>query len=217
MVDWYGKLDSMEGQWASENEMLEALVSTARLHNWLVFHDNDPRRNEAGFPDLVIARPDHGVHFLELKTELGRVTEDQNDWGMALGTDTVRPPDMEKWLAHLAQPVRGDDQRPWWEKRMADRALRAEKRKIYKKKRSIINMTATEQSATIQTHMVWPHGTMVRVQGRKGVFKYLGHSTSRSGVEEITMYGPMIRTDDRLVPQARGKYHTVPADKVKQA
>lgn len=43
------------------------------------FHDNDSRRNKAGFPDLVIVGP-RGVLFRELKTDTGRVSPEQSDW-----------------------------------------------------------------------------------------------------------------------------------------
>jgi hypothetical protein len=32
-----------------------AIIELCLLLGYLVFHDNDPRRNRAGFPDLVIA------------------------------------------------------------------------------------------------------------------------------------------------------------------
>jgi hypothetical protein len=37
----------------SEAQFQEALVEYAELWGWLVWHDNDSRRNDAGFPDLV--------------------------------------------------------------------------------------------------------------------------------------------------------------------
>lgn len=51
------------------------------LCDWLglrYWHDNDSRRNKAGFPDLVIVG--NGVVFLELKAERGRVRPEQQEW-----------------------------------------------------------------------------------------------------------------------------------------
>lgn len=42
-------------------------------------HETDSRRSKSGFPDLVIAGPG-GVMFVELKTDKGRVSKDQEEW-----------------------------------------------------------------------------------------------------------------------------------------
>ena len=64
----------------SEKEFQDAVVEFARWTGWLVFHDNDSRRNVAGFPDLVLVHPVRGVLFCELKTDTGRVTAAQQRW-----------------------------------------------------------------------------------------------------------------------------------------
>jgi hypothetical protein len=51
------------------------------LCDWLhlrYWHDTDSRRNEAGFPDLVILG--NGVVWAELKAERGRVSPEQQAW-----------------------------------------------------------------------------------------------------------------------------------------
>lgn len=59
-----------EAQW--QNTVVEA----AELFGWWLFHDHDPRRNQAGFPDLVLIRPPRVV-FVELKRETGKVSKAQ--------------------------------------------------------------------------------------------------------------------------------------------
>ena len=57
---------------------MDRFVSLARKLGWKVFHDFDSRRNEPGFPDLVLVRD--RVIFAELKTERGRVSKEQIAW-----------------------------------------------------------------------------------------------------------------------------------------
>jgi hypothetical protein len=76
-------------------------------HGWLVFHDRDSRRNTAGFPDCCICHPAHGVIFLELKTETGRVRRAQKRWLATLQAAgerayVARPRDVEAVLRLLA-------------------------------------------------------------------------------------------------------------------
>jgi hypothetical protein len=56
-----------------------AIIELCLLLGYLVFHDNDPRRNQAGFPDLVIAG--YGaVIVIELKTDRNEPTPEQRAW-----------------------------------------------------------------------------------------------------------------------------------------
>jgi hypothetical protein len=87
---------------------LQALIEdAAHLHGWLVFHDNDARRNIAGFPDLVLVNPPRVV-FLELKSDKGRVRPEQQRWMRALeqchtlSSAVVRPSDADDVLAYLS-------------------------------------------------------------------------------------------------------------------
>lgn len=52
-----------EAEWQADVEALAATLG------WWAWHDNDPRRNVAGFPDLLLVR--ERVVWAELKTETG--------------------------------------------------------------------------------------------------------------------------------------------------
>lgn len=47
---------------------------------WTWHHETDSRKSKAGFPDLVMVHPQHGVLWRELKTEKGRLRPDQTRW-----------------------------------------------------------------------------------------------------------------------------------------
>jgi hypothetical protein len=94
----------------SEAELQEAVIDLARLRKWRVAHFRSvPVRHSdgrvtymtpvqadgAGFPDLVLAR--ERVIFVELKSDVGRTSVDQQDWLFALsGADAE---------CHLWRPV----------------------------------------------------------------------------------------------------------------
>lgn len=68
----------------TERQLQDAIVQTAQLFGWLVYHMHDSRKaawgtSSAGFPDLVLARKGHLI-FAELKTEKGRTTPSQRMW-----------------------------------------------------------------------------------------------------------------------------------------
>lgn len=67
----------------SEDDFQRRILDYCQLRGLLVFHDNDSRRNVAGFPDLVIAGS-RGVIYAELKTQTGRVSSDQEKWLLKL-------------------------------------------------------------------------------------------------------------------------------------
>lgn len=59
------------------------LYATAR--GFMVYHTHDSRRSHAGWPDLVLCKPEtRQLAFVELKSETGRVTEPQRKWLKAL-------------------------------------------------------------------------------------------------------------------------------------
>lgn len=63
----------------------------AELQGWLYFHDEDPRRNKPGFPDVVVTHPAWAItYFWELKTEQGRVRPKQAQWIAALHRSGLR-------------------------------------------------------------------------------------------------------------------------------
>jgi hypothetical protein len=82
----------------SERDFQRAVIDLIRWLGLHYFHDNDSRRNRAGFPDLVVAGQG-GFIFRELKTETGRLRPEQLDWLSRLkqgGADAAiwRPSDM---------------------------------------------------------------------------------------------------------------------------
>lgn len=62
----------------SEDDFQIRILGYCKLLGLLVFHDYDSRRNESGFPDLVIVGK--RVLFVELKKEDGRVKPKQQVW-----------------------------------------------------------------------------------------------------------------------------------------
>ena len=69
----------------SEADFQEALVEYAEMWGWLVWHDNDSRRNDAGFPDLVMTRGGK-IIFAELKRQKRyTIKPKQLEWIEALG------------------------------------------------------------------------------------------------------------------------------------
>ena len=67
----------------NEKEFMEAVIDLAKQCGWLVFHPYDNRRSEPGFPDLTLVR-DKMLIMAELKTERGKVSQPQQEWGDAL-------------------------------------------------------------------------------------------------------------------------------------
>ncbi len=68
----------------TEKQLQAAIVKTARLLGWRVYHTFDSRRSEPGFPDLTMVK-DGRLIFAELKSAKGRATEEQLAWLDALG------------------------------------------------------------------------------------------------------------------------------------
>jgi len=74
----------------TESAFQAVIVETARLTGWKSVHIlptklqngrwRSAQSGDTGFPDLVLAHPQRGVIFAELKTQLGRVTDQQLDW-----------------------------------------------------------------------------------------------------------------------------------------
>jgi hypothetical protein len=57
----------------TEKDFQATVEQAADLLGWWSWHDNDSRRNAAGFPDLVLVK-DSRLIFAELKREKGRLT-----------------------------------------------------------------------------------------------------------------------------------------------
>lgn len=101
----------------TEDQLKDAVLGAAALHGWLVHHDRPARarrggeeryetaiEGDAGFVDLVLAHPRHGVLFRELKTERGSLSDDQRAWLDALsgsGRADVGVWRPEDWISGL--------------------------------------------------------------------------------------------------------------------
>ena len=101
---------------ASERIFQDQVATMARAQSWLVFHaapfqvrPGVWRTSGKGFPDLVMVCPfGRGVIFAELKTEGGRLSDDQLDWGEALvksGAEYYvwKPSDLENIAKRLTE------------------------------------------------------------------------------------------------------------------
>jgi hypothetical protein len=66
----------------SELQFQRQVIQLAVLYNWAVFHCYDSRKSQgSGYPDLTLAHERRGlVVFAELKTNRGRLSEDQRRW-----------------------------------------------------------------------------------------------------------------------------------------
>ena len=74
----------------TEKEFQNTVLELARIHGWLCYHTHDSRRSEPGFPDLVLAK-NGAVLFAEVKTDTGRLTNDQIAWLLATHGVIWRP------------------------------------------------------------------------------------------------------------------------------
>ncbi len=90
---------------ASEKSFMAWIVSHAKANGWNAFHPLDSRGSEPGWPDLFLVR--ERAIALEVKTETGRLTDDQARWLLALracGIEArvVRPADAE-WIRGILE------------------------------------------------------------------------------------------------------------------
>lgn len=107
------KLTAQEKAWraVTEKQFQTRLIQAARLHEWKICHFADSRKqvkpgvfvgdkDASGFPDLAAAHPKHGFICIELKTELGKLKDEQAQWLDALYRSGVRSfvarPSMER-------------------------------------------------------------------------------------------------------------------------
>jgi len=92
----------------SEKDFMAKVIELAESQGWHCYHTHDSRRSEAGFPDLTLVR--ERVIYVELKTEIGKLTKAQREWIKALawaGGETYvwRPrdwPEVQKVLENKA-------------------------------------------------------------------------------------------------------------------
>ena len=101
----------------TEKLFQEQVMKLAKVHGWLVFHTPpfSPRQGAwrsagKGFPDLclVCAYGRRGMIFAELKTMKGKLSTEQEDWGVALvkaGAEYYvwRPNDIDTIVSRLSR------------------------------------------------------------------------------------------------------------------
>lgn len=90
----------------TERQFQSQIIMVAKQSGWEVYHTYDSRRSAPGFPDLVLVRD--RVLFRELKTDTGRVSKAQANWGNALtaaGADfkVWRPRDLKSIIKELTR------------------------------------------------------------------------------------------------------------------
>lgn len=108
----------------TESEFQDNVVDLAHIHGWRVFHARNAKVGDKhmtpiqydgkGFPDLVLAHPDKGVIYAELKSTKGRLSKAQNEWLDVLeeATDEAqvfvwRPEDIQAIHRVLRRGTRG--------------------------------------------------------------------------------------------------------------
>lgn len=105
----------------TEAEFQSAVIEVARLRGWLVMHQRPAQirpgrwataiQGDAGFPDLVLARPRVGeLVFAELKREKGRVSVMQRVWLRTLAATGAEaylwyPSDMPEIVTRLSRSI----------------------------------------------------------------------------------------------------------------
>lgn len=75
----------------SETAFQKLVTDLAEWTGWWWWHDNDPRWNDAGLPDLILVKPGHPLRLWELKTATGDVRPAQR----ALGALLARVPGID--------------------------------------------------------------------------------------------------------------------------
>jgi hypothetical protein len=91
----------------TEAELQRMVTDLAKWAGWACWHDNDSRRNTAGWPDLVLVHTRTGrLIFVELKSDKGRIRPEQHMWLRLLGIQHTavvwRPQD---WLSGSIRAV----------------------------------------------------------------------------------------------------------------
>jgi hypothetical protein len=102
----------------TEKQFQSTVIQIAKWYGWLVFHPMPVQNTKGvwrtavagdiGFPDLVLAHSTRGLILAELKTGIGRVSDDQQLWIDTLllaGAETYvwRPKD----LPEIEQRLKG--------------------------------------------------------------------------------------------------------------
>ncbi len=66
----------------NEKELQDEVVQLATKLNWSHYHTYRSEKSDKGFPDLVLVNPNKGgrVIYAEIKSDTGRVTQEQEVW-----------------------------------------------------------------------------------------------------------------------------------------
>ncbi|MDF2757514.1 MAG: hypothetical protein K0S99_145 [Thermomicrobiales bacterium] len=63
-----------------ERDLQARVVGMANALGWIHYATVYSIGADPGYPDLTLVHPEHGVIWLELKTDRGRVSEAQREW-----------------------------------------------------------------------------------------------------------------------------------------
>lgn len=102
-----------ERSWQAQVEQTLALCGFDR-----VYHTFDSRRSRAGFPDIVATRirPDGWTMlFVELKSEVGKLSDEQRQWLADLSTIAALVNRGEGWVRMIVDIWRPSDAARLWD------------------------------------------------------------------------------------------------------
>lgn len=90
----------------TEKQWLQQIVDLAKLMGWRTYHPWLSIRSTHGFPDLTLVR--ERLILVELKSETGKLSRDQQDWIAALkqaGVETYvwKPSDFDEAFQILSK------------------------------------------------------------------------------------------------------------------
>jgi hypothetical protein len=103
---------------APESILQSQVIQLAKMNGFRVHHSRNVQladgrwmtaiAGDAGFVDLVLAHPERGVIFIELKSEVGKLSPGQIAWQNAFNGQIeyylIRPQDLEKLARRLGAP-----------------------------------------------------------------------------------------------------------------
>ena len=90
----------------TERELQDTVLEVLEWQGWKVFHDEDSRRNRAGFPDCCAVKGSR-LMFIEFKSAKGKLRTQQRQWLDELAQATyevylVRPKDLDEIVAIIS-------------------------------------------------------------------------------------------------------------------
>ena len=105
-----------------EDDLRAGITEAAELQGWLVYHIRKSHKvvqshTGKGFPDIVLAHPEYGCAFVELKGTGGRIESDQRKWLNTLADNEIWvavwwPIHYDAALAWLANPIGRTQRKP---------------------------------------------------------------------------------------------------------